>query len=497
MNLPEIIFGSSDAQASRTIARQVKAGQLKKIANRLYTSNLHDTPEEIVRRNLYYILGHLYPNAILSHRSAQEGGLTKEYSIFLTYKYTKKISLPGVTVHLLQGPGPAEGDMPFMGGLYISSRARALLENMQHSRSRQGLPKVLSQQDIENHLDSLCSTQGEVALNRLRDQARDLCKVLGMAAEFDRLDKLIGAVLGTREARHLISERTQARAQGVPFDSHRVALFSELYGALRRQVLPVFNPIDSTPDYTRHLAFFEAYFSNYIEGTEFEIEEAADIVFHNKILPQRPADSHDIIETYQIVSNTQEMTRIPASPDELMTLLRSRHAQLMSARPAKQPGQFKNKINRAGDTVFVAPELVTGTLIKGFEIYQAIEDPLARALFMMFLVSEVHPFTDGNGRIARVMMNAELVNKGRSRIIVPTVYREDYLLALRALSRQGHTDPYIRMLTRAQAFTSCIDFNDYEIALGVLRQCNAFREPHEGLLKMPENVFSSGNDAGF
>ena len=28
---------------------------------------------------------------------------------------------------------------------------------------------------------------------------------------------------------------------------------------------------------------------------------------------------------------------------------------------------------------------------------------------MMFLVSEVHPFVDGNGRIARIMMNAELV----------------------------------------------------------------------------------------
>jgi Fic family protein len=28
---------------------------------------------------------------------------------------------------------------------------------------------------------------------------------------------------------------------------------------------------------------------------------------------------------------------------------------------------------------------------------------------MMFLVCEVHPFDDANGRLARVMMNAELV----------------------------------------------------------------------------------------
>ena len=37
----------------------------------------------------------------------------------------------------------------------------------------------------------------------------------------------------------------------------------------------------------------------------------------------------------------------------------------------------------------------------------SLDDPIARAIYMMFLVSEVHPFDDGNGRMARIMMNAE------------------------------------------------------------------------------------------
>jgi Fic family protein len=105
---------------------------------------------------------------------------------------------------------------------------------------------------------------------------------------------------------------------------------------------------------------------------------------------------------------------------------------------------------------------------------------------MMFLIAEVHPFADGNGRIARVMLNAELVRGDRVRIIIPTVYREDYLLALRALTRQGNADPYIRMLDRAQDFTARIDFNNYERALAHLRAANAFLDPHEGRLRMPE-----------
>ena len=73
------------------------------------------------------------------------------------------------------------------------------------------------------------------------------------------------------------------------------------------------------------------------------------------------------------------------------------------------------------------------------------------ALYMMFLVSEVHPFDDGNGRIARIMMNAELVRGGSSKIIIPTVYRDDYMLALRRLTRQRDASVFVRMMERASA----------------------------------------------
>ncbi len=53
------------------------------------------------------------------------------------------------------------------------------------------------------------------------------------------------------------------------------------------------------------------------------------------------------------------------------------------------------------------PELVPGTLREGFERIQAVAHPLARAAMAMFLVTEVHPFMDGNGRTARLAMHAE------------------------------------------------------------------------------------------
>ncbi len=58
-----------------------------------------------------------------------------------------------------------------------------------------------------------------------------------------------------------------------------------------------------------------------------------------------------------------------------------------------------------------------------------------RAIFMMFLVSEVHPFADGNGRVARVMMNAELAAAQQVRVLIPIVYRSNYISALARAKR--------------------------------------------------------------
>ena len=145
------------------------------------------------------------------------------------------------------------------------------------------------------------------------------------------------------------------------------------------------------------------------------------------------------------------MGRTPGEFGELTSLLRERHRTIMAGRPETQRGEFKVEENRAGLTVFVAPELVRGTLEEGFALYRSLESSFERAVYMTFLVSEVHPFADGNGRIARVMMNAELVAGGDERIIIPTVFHGDYLAALRALSRTGRPEPLVRVMVGDEA----------------------------------------------
>lgn len=484
LHLQEIIFSSSDSAISQQISKLEKQGTIRKLASRVYTSNLEDTLENITRRNLFYILGHLYPGALLSHRSAFEFAPTSTGQIFLTYTYTRKAQLPGITVRLLSGHKPIEGDTVFSGGLYVSQRARGLLENMQSSRKPGADSKTLTYPEIEEKLEQIIRVNGEEELNAVRDKAREIAKKIDLEKEFAKLNKIISALLTTKPSNILKSPVAAARAFGVPYDPARIQLFEELFKALKQREFRYLEEKNSTALAYRNFAFYESYFSNYIEGTVFEIEEAKQVIETQKPLPARDEDSHDVLGTYQIVSNQREMATVPTTKEEFVTILKYRHKLLLSARKDKKPGKFKDKNNRAGHTAFVDMELVTGTLYKSFDYYQALTHPFSRAAYIMFVVSEVHPFLDGNGRVARVMMNAELSHVKQTKIIIPTVYREDYLGGLRKLTRNQDPSIYISMLERAQAFSDTLVADDMDAMEEVLHKSNAFKESSEGVLKI-------------
>ena len=184
---------------------------------------------------------------------------------------------------------------------------------------------------------------------------------------------------------------------------------------------------------------------------------------------------------YRLVQDHQEMLTVPEDPDHFLELLQSRHALMMEQRPEKNPGLLKTRQNKAGNTVFVLPEDLAGTLTRGFEIYQALPAGMARAIFMQFLISECHPFDDGNGRLSRVFLNAELVSCDLCKIIVPTVARENYLNALRQSTREGYFRTLVRAFCQLQQYTSSIPWMDYGEAREMLESDKADQLPDAGL----------------
>lgn len=482
--MPIVLAPLNDTAAARQLQRRAQTGKVRRIYQGIYTDDRSTPLEVVVRRELLSIIAALAPDAIVSHRSALESGVNPAGEVHLTGPYRRDIELPGVTLRIRKGPGPRPEDIRIAtpaGTAHRSSEPRALLENLQVTRARdESRRHALGQAAVEQRLERLLVREGEATLNRIRDLAREASEALGMPAEFKRLEAIVGTLLGTRRVR-LAHPTAVARAAGSPYDEGRVDLFQRLAACLDATP-PVIAERQPGIDFSLQ-AFLESYFSNYIEGTEFELEEAHAIVMANKPLQYREDDSHDVIGTFNAILDSTARPMMPSDFESFALQLKAWNRQVIFSRSNKRPGEWKVEPNRAGETLFVQPELVRGTLEKGFELISAASTAAARAALAMFVVSEVHPFADGNGRTARLAMNLALSGEARTRIIVPTVYREDYLLALKALSRNCEPEPYVRMLTRAAEFSRWLDYASLTRVFRQLHESNALSQPSEARLK--------------
>ena len=105
----------------------------------------------------------------------------------------------------------------------------------------------------------------------------------------------------------------------------------------------------------------------------------------------------------------------------------------------------------------------------------------SRALAIFFIVSDVHPFNDGNGRIARAMMNSELIAKGETRVIIPSVFRSEFLAGVKRMTRESDPTAFIKQHKYLQDFVNSVDFTDIDKAVETLRGCNAFAKPEDAV----------------
>jgi hypothetical protein len=460
--------------------RARRRGDVVRLASGIYTGEVDKPAEDVTRAHLWEIVGHEMPGAVIVDRSVRDGGSGINGTLYVVAKRRRALELPGVTVVPRTGAGALPGDMQMPSGLRMASVPRGLLENLAPTRrTADGTSRTLTREEVEIWIDELCVSRGESVVNRYRDQARALAEALGAEKELAALDALISAALNTRPNLKLSSAELRARAAGKPFDPNRVEAFVSLAEFLASQAPDAMPAMTEDRERRTMLPFYESYFSTYIEGTEFTLDEAAEIVFDHFVPEQRPADAHDILGTYELTSSVEEMSRTPKTADEMIELMKSRHAVIMGGRPEMGPGRFKERANRAGSTEFVLPEMVEGTLRRGFEIGAGLISPFSRAVYMMFIASEVHPFADGNGRAARIMMNAELETAGEVRLIIPTVFRLNYLSALKAATRSGHYAAMLASLAFARRWTARVDFTSRQTAEADLTRTNALRDARE------------------
>lgn len=105
----------------------------------------------------------------------------------------------------------------------------------------------------------------------------------------------------------------------------------------------------------------------------------------------------------------------------------------------KVAGQYRNIKAYISGTDVVLPDpknvpSLSKEFIKNVQDRSKALHPIELAAIVHDEFVTIHPFTDGNGRTARLLMNLILVQNGYSVAIIPPVYRLEYL----QLSRKGN-----------------------------------------------------------
>lgn len=117
-------------------------------------------------------------------------------------------------------------------------------------------------------------------------------------------------------------------------------------------------------------------------------------------------------------------------------------------------GKYKTVRNyiSGSEHIPVAPEVVPEEMQKLEEWANKNCDklhPIEFAALVHKKLVDIHPFEDGNGRTARLLMNLSLLNQGYLIVTIPPVLRMEYISALEH-SRYSDTNPFVKLVAECE-----------------------------------------------
>jgi Fic family protein len=80
------------------------------------------------------------------------------------------------------------------------------------------------------------------------------------------------------------------------------------------------------------------------------------------------------------------------------------------------------------------------------DLLQSEQKPIVRAVLGHWLFGFIHPYMDGNSRMARFLMNLMMASGGYPWTIVRTTRRKEYLAALDAASTDQNIAPFAEFI---------------------------------------------------
>ncbi len=200
--------------------------------------------------------------------------------------------------------------------------------------------------------------------------------------------------------------------------------------------------------------------TNAIEGSTITREDAEKILLDKKSVGNRP--TRDVIETFQHEKTFRELLERRSDGINLETTLEFHEEVFHNI--IDDAGQWRRINVRVRGAEFTPPrmEKVVREMEKWEEEYRKRnlegEDVFSLGAWMHFEFERIHPFSDGNGRVGRLLLNLHFLKKNWPPVHILPDHREDYLDSLNEAAKSDFNP--LEDFLRARMGSSLIDLLD-------------------------------------
>ncbi|PAV60174.1 hypothetical protein WR25_18516 isoform A [Diploscapter pachys] len=222
----------------------------------------------------------------------------------------------------------------------------------------------------------------------------------------------------------------------------------------------------------RESYFMHIYHTVAIEGNTLSLGETRSILETGMAVPGKSIQEHNEVIGMDSALRYINQTLLNTNTINLQDILEMHHRVLGNVAPT-DAGRLRNTQVYVGRFAPVAPEYVKeqmDELILWLNDEKTTEiDPIERAAIAHYKLVLVHPFVDGNGRTARLLMNLILMKAGFPPVILPVQTRANYYATLHT-ANLGDLRPFIRYVANQidhslqlylnAASTKCVGLDD-------------------------------------
>ncbi len=193
------------------------------------------------------------------------------------------------------------------------------------------------------------------------------------------------------------------------------------------------------------------YSSNALEGNTLTISETKILLEDGITVAGRPLkDCYEAVghgAAYDYMLNLARQQNLDITEETILNL----HRLFYQKVNADEAGSYRTIQVYISGTEYIPPApqdvpRLMKHLADQIHFSQSTLHPVELAAMAHKRLVDIHPFINGNGRTARLLMNLILVSRGYGVVSIPPVLRNDYISALSASRHLNDMEPFSKLI---------------------------------------------------